>query len=184
MTSKKKAGRPTTLVDKERIRQQIEFLNSQPTREKKESPWNSSDWKIGKTPKKIPLLENASKKKASRKGNVTKEKNTKWLHRFPSWFRLSVINAYRQGLVKGCLESRECLPSTCLRLLQDDKRFENLLDHCGGEDEAFVCEPYMRQSDIEVPASELAKILGCSWKIIQGGNTWHETTNRVEFRKV
>lgn len=113
--------------------------------------------------------------------NVIHEARTKWLHQYPVWFRSQVMNANKLRLVKGVLSGNDTLKSECLRILQCDDRFARILDHCGGENGTFVCEPYCNPEEAAGPAQALADVLGCVWRIVPGGQTWNESTIRIEF---
>ncbi len=109
---------------------------------------------------------------------------TKWINHFPGWFRPAVVEAHRLGFVSGRLEgSDRDFSYICLQVLQFDPRFRFLLNHCGGECRVFICEPYLPKDEIEIAANALGEILGCTWTIVPGGNTWGPGTTRVEFRR-
>ena len=111
------------------------------------------------------------------------QERTKWVHRLPGWFARSVREAHKLGLVGSITKTELNVPSACLNFLQCDPRFRYLLDHCGGEAGVFICEPYLSEDEIRIAADALGEVIGCSWSIVPGGNTWGPGTTRVEFRQ-
>lgn len=116
--------------------------------------------------------------------NVVFERRTKWLYQYPVWFRSAVMTANKLGLVKGSLSGIDTVNSECVRLLQCDERFGKIVENCGGEKGAFVCEPFINPDDVAGPAEALAGVLGCVWRIVPGGQTCDDSTVRIEFNCV
>jgi hypothetical protein len=103
-----------------------------------------------------------------------------WFKKFPKWFRPAVFRARRRNLL-GPIRGSTSAESLCCELSQDN-RFHRLLDHCGGEDGAFIAEPYQTEESIRGEADEFAALLGCNWRAKSG--TWHPGTIRIEFRPI
>ena len=102
-----------------------------------------------------------------------------WFRKFPKWFRPAVLLARRRRLI-GQIYGTSA-GSLCCHL-QSDRRFRRLLDHCVGENGAFIAEPYQTEDSIRSESDAFAELLGCAWEAKPG--TWNNMTIRIEFRPI
>lgn len=103
-----------------------------------------------------------------------------WYQNYPKWLRSAVLAACRKKQIS--LNPWEKSKHGIVAALINDGRFRRLLDHTGGEDGAFIAEPYQTVDSIRSEADAFAAMLGCTWQEKPG--TWHPGTIRIEFRLI